>query len=100
MGVQALNAPRVAVMSDWYFERQLVNFRDDVRGLHPQDFYGFQMGLMVQSIYLEQAMKNHIRQALKICNGKIEGKSGAAQLLKLNPNTLRRKMRKMSIPRR
>ena len=58
MGVQALNAPRVAGMSDWYLERQLHNFRDDVRGSHPQDYYGFQMGLMGQSIYDEQAIKN------------------------------------------
>ena len=60
MGVQALNAPRVAGMSDWYLERQLQNFRNDVRGSHPQDYYGFQMGLMGQSIYDEEAMKNLI----------------------------------------
>lgn len=58
MGVQALNAPRVAGMSDWYLERQLYNFRDEVRGSHPQDFYGFQMGLMGQSLYDEQAVKD------------------------------------------
>lgn len=58
MGVQALNAPRVAGMSDWYLERQLRNFKDDVRGSHPQDYYGFQMGLMGQSIFDEQAMKD------------------------------------------
>ena len=55
-GVQALNAPRLAGMSDWYLERQLQNFRDDVRGAHPQDYYGFQMGLMGQSLFDEQAM--------------------------------------------
>jgi cytochrome c oxidase subunit 2 len=60
MGVQALNAPRIAGMSDWYLERQLVNFRDDVRGSHPQDFYGFQMGLMGQSLYDEQVVKDLI----------------------------------------
>jgi cytochrome c oxidase subunit 2 len=58
MGVQALNAPRLAGMSDWYLERQLANFRDDVRGSHPQDFYGFQMGLMGQSLFDEQVMKD------------------------------------------
>ena len=57
-GVQALNAPRVAGMSDWYLERQLHYFRDDVRGSHPQDYYGFQMGLMGQSLYDEQAVKD------------------------------------------
>jgi len=58
LGVQALNAPRLAGMSDWYIERQLHSFRDDVRGSHPQDYYGFQMGLMGQSLYDEQAMKD------------------------------------------
>ncbi len=59
-GVQALNAPRLAGMSDWYLERQLHAFRDDVRGSHPQDYYGFQMGLMGQSLYDEQAVRNLI----------------------------------------
>jgi cytochrome c oxidase subunit 2 len=60
MGVQALNAPRVAGMSDWYLERQLRYFRDEVRGSHLQDYYGFQMGLMGQSLYDEQAVKDLI----------------------------------------
>jgi cytochrome c oxidase subunit 2 len=55
-GVQALNAPRLAGMSDWYLERQLKNFRDDIRGSHLQDYYGFQMGLMGQSLFDEQAV--------------------------------------------
>ncbi len=58
MGVQALNAPRLAGMTDWYLERQLVNFKDDIRGAHPQDYYGFQMGLMSQSLHDEQARKD------------------------------------------
>ena len=60
MGVQALNAPRIAGMSDKYLERQLQYFRNDVRGSHPQDYYGFQMGLMGQSIYDKQAMNDLI----------------------------------------
>ena len=58
MGVQALNAPRLQGMSDWYIERQLKSFRDEVRGSHPQDYYGFQMGLMGQSFHDEQALKD------------------------------------------
>ena len=57
-GVQALNAPRLEGMSDWYLARQLQYFRDDIRGSHPQDYYGFQMGLMGQSLYDEQAMND------------------------------------------
>ena len=57
-GVQALNAPRLAGQSDWYLKRQLENFRDDVRGAHPQDYYGFQMGLMGKSLHDEEAMND------------------------------------------
>ena len=58
MGVQAMNAPRLAGMSDWYLERQLLSFRDNIRGSHPEDYYGFQMGLMGQSLFDEQAVKD------------------------------------------
>jgi cytochrome c oxidase subunit 2 len=58
MGIQALNAPRLAGMTDWYIERQLNLFRDGVRGVHPTDFYGFQMSFMAQSLRDEQAVKD------------------------------------------
>jgi cytochrome c oxidase subunit 2 len=54
MGVQALNAPRMAGMTDWYLKRQLENFQQGVRGLHPTDYYGFQMSLMAKVLYTEQ----------------------------------------------
>jgi cytochrome c oxidase subunit 2 len=38
-----MNAPRIAGMSDWYTANQLRNFRDGVRGVHREDFYGRQM---------------------------------------------------------
>jgi len=39
-------APRLKGMSDWYLATQLKNFRDGIRGSHPQDIYGTQMGLV------------------------------------------------------
>jgi cytochrome c oxidase subunit 2 len=42
-GIWAMNAPRIAGMSDWYTANQLRNFRDGVRGVHREDFYGRQM---------------------------------------------------------
>ena len=59
-GIQAVNGPRLAGMTDWYLERQLLNFKNDVRGAHPQDYYGFQMGLMSRSLHDEQAMQDLI----------------------------------------
>ncbi len=60
MGVQALNAPRAAGMSDWYMARQLQNFKDDVRGGHLQDYHGKQMGFMADILHDEQAINDVI----------------------------------------
>ena len=46
---------------------------------------------------LDQAMRAHIEQALVKCHGKIEGPDGAAELLDINPHTLRARMRKLNI---
>jgi DNA-binding protein Fis len=35
---------------------------------------------------------------LKVTNGRVEGKEGAAELLGINPGTLRHRMRKLQIP--
>jgi cytochrome c oxidase subunit 2 len=45
-GSWGTNAPRLAGMSDWYLQRQLVNFKSRVRGGHPEDVYGDQMSMM------------------------------------------------------
>ncbi len=58
MGIRAMNAPRLAGMTDWYIERQLNLFRDGIRGSHPQDFYGFQMSFMAKNFRDEQAIKD------------------------------------------
>jgi hydrogenase-4 transcriptional activator len=46
---------------------------------------------------LDAAMKAHIESALAATRGKIEGRSGAAHLLGINPHTLRARMRKLRI---
>ena len=53
-----MNAPRLAGISDWYLLSQLKNFKAGVRGAHPADLYGKQMGLMVQTLQSEQAMRD------------------------------------------
>ncbi len=47
---------------------------------------------------LDESASWHIRQALRKSGGKISGPGGAAQLLGINPNTLRGRMRKLGIP--
>jgi transcriptional regulator with GAF, ATPase, and Fis domain len=51
----------------------------------------------VEFVSLNAAMKQHIERALVATRGKIEGKNGAAALLKINPHTLRARMRKLGI---
>ena len=57
-GLQAMNAPRLAGMTDWYLARQLENFKRGIRGEHPQDYYGKQMGFMGRILQDEQAIND------------------------------------------
>jgi transcriptional regulator with GAF, ATPase, and Fis domain len=47
---------------------------------------------------LDEVISRHIQNALDISRGRIEGDGGAADLLGLNPSTLRGKLRKLKIP--
>jgi cytochrome c oxidase subunit 2 len=57
-GIWALNAPRLTDMSDWYLVRQLENFQHGVRGTHRQDYYGWQMAVMAQSLKDERSIND------------------------------------------
>jgi hydrogenase-4 transcriptional activator len=46
---------------------------------------------------LDAAMKQHIERALVATRGRIEGRGGTADLLAINPHTLRARMRKLEI---
>lgn len=46
---------------------------------------------------LDHVIRAHIEQALAVAAGRIEGPRGAARLLKINPHTLRARMRKLRI---
>jgi len=47
---------------------------------------------------LDTVTKHHIERVLVLTSGKIHGPGGAGELLGVNPNTLRYKMRKLGIP--
>jgi cytochrome c oxidase subunit 2 len=55
-GVQSMNAPRLAGMSDWYLVTQLKNFRHGIRGAHPKDMYGPQMLSMAATLTTDKAI--------------------------------------------
>jgi transcriptional regulator with GAF, ATPase, and Fis domain len=46
---------------------------------------------------LDKAMRQHIKAALRVTQGRIEGPYGAARLLDINPHTLRARMRRLDI---
>jgi cytochrome c oxidase subunit 2 len=57
-GIWALNAPRLKGSNDWYMARQLENYKQGIRGSHPQDLYGKQMSLLTIMLRDEQAIND------------------------------------------
>jgi len=51
-----------------------------------------------EALELDAIVKKHIERVLEKTNGKIHGPGGAGELLGVNPNTLRYKMKKLGIP--
>ena len=49
---------------------------------------------------LEENERFHIKKVLEMTNGRIEGKAGAAELLGMNPSTLRSRIKKLGISSR
>ncbi len=89
-------------------ERELIHKRGKGKG-GPLTFRHFIMAakpvgsdlpheMATNSMTLDEAMTQHIRRALQRTNGKISGVRGAAQLLGINANTLRSRMKKLGIP--
>ena len=50
-----------------------------------------------KTLNLDAVMSNHIRRVLEMTNGRVHGKGGAAELLGINPSTLRYKMDQLGI---
>jgi formate hydrogenlyase transcriptional activator len=50
-----------------------------------------------QILTLDEAERNHILGALQLTDGVIDGPKGAARILSIHPNTLRHRMKKLSI---
>ncbi|NCY02178.1 MAG: sigma-54-dependent Fis family transcriptional regulator [Planctomycetia bacterium] len=48
-------------------------------------------------VSLADAMRRHVERALAATRGRIEGKRGAAEMLDINPHTLRARMKKLGI---
>jgi transcriptional regulator with GAF, ATPase, and Fis domain len=70
---------------------------DHLAGLEKSQASSLEQEGTADLLTLDEAMARQIRQALQRCNGKVSGPGGAAQLLGINPNTLRSRMRKLGI---
>ena len=57
-GNQALNAPKLGGLQDWYVARQLKNFKTGVRGAHAEDTFGKMMAPMAMA--LDDAAVNNV----------------------------------------
>jgi len=63
-----------------------------------QEAQGLPAGGQGKARALDQVVSDHIRQVLAETKGRIHGPGGAAELLEMNPSTLRSRMRKLGIP--
>jgi transcriptional regulator with GAF, ATPase, and Fis domain len=70
----------------------------DLAGAKPGDASASVIGPQDQSLKLDELMSSHISRVLEITKGKVHGKGGAAELLGINPSTLRNRMNQLRIP--
>jgi cytochrome c553 len=49
-GIATLNTPAIVHQEKWYMKRQIMNFRDGIRGSHPDDIHGSQMAAITKSL--------------------------------------------------
>ncbi len=84
-------------------ERAMILHRGDplrFDGLEPTPAAGSQSALHTptkDTLELDFVVAEHIRRVLDQTDGKIHGSGGAAELLDMNPSTLRHRMRKLGI---
>lgn len=70
----------------------------DLAGAKSTDSPAPVLGAQHESLNLDEAMSAHIRRVLEMTKGKVHGKGGAAELLEINPSTLRNRMNQLGIP--
>ncbi len=73
------------------FDQMVMAAQEDLQTSSARDY---------DALSFDKAMSLHIQRTLERTRGKVYGPGGAAELLELNPNTLKSKMRKLGIPNR
>ncbi|GAB2198677.1 hypothetical protein MAH4_28240 [Sessilibacter sp. MAH4] len=57
-GNKLLGAPSLAIQNDWYLKQQLINYRDGIRGSHPEDSKGASMAQAAKGLSGEHDIDN------------------------------------------
>jgi DNA-binding NtrC family response regulator len=70
---------------------------DDLLGAKSGDRPPVALEPQPQSPNLDEVISAHIRRVLAMTKGKVHGKGGAAELLGINPSTLRNRMNQLGI---
>lgn len=65
-GNEALGAGSLKYLSGMYMERQLMYFRDGMRGAHPEDVTGQQMAAMAKTLTTDQAIADVVAYILEL----------------------------------
>jgi transcriptional regulator with GAF, ATPase, and Fis domain len=71
---------------------------DDLTGGKPSETSFVPGGTQDTPLKLDEIVSRHIRLVLGMAKGKIHGKGGAAEVLGINPSTLRNRMNQLRIP--
>jgi DNA-binding NtrC family response regulator len=70
---------------------------DDLVGGQSGDVSSLPVGAQNQPLTLEEVASRHIRRILEMTKGKVHGQGGAAELLGINPSTLRNRMNQLGV---
>ena len=71
---------------------------DDLISHKPDGGSVHAVGTEDNALKLDEVMSQHIRRVLEMTEGKVHGKRGAAEVLGINPSTLRSRMNQLRIP--
>jgi transcriptional regulator with GAF, ATPase, and Fis domain len=71
---------------------------DELGRLFSEEVGSIPLATDEETLDLDTVVARHIRKVLGIAGGKIHGPGGAGEVLGVNPNTLRYKMKKLGIP--
>ena len=83
-----------------YIERSILMTEEETISINLDNFTSCSLNVNRHDFELkslEDVEREQIIQTLRHCNGKIRGKGGAAEILKLHPNTLDFRIKKLNI---